>query len=165
MKEMESCFDILVPQFLSKEEEGDETMSLPPQQMPRDESSKVIQESEGAEFRGRAPSSSGSFASLEGGSGESESEPENETGDGDSGERGDGEKMGGEDVIGDGDSGECGDGEKVGGEDVSSEESDVEWEDVEPLPHSPSLGENGIVNHTGSISIQLPAKVRIDDII
>ena len=147
LREMESCFDILVPRFLPEEEDT--------VQPSVGEGSKV---NRGAEFRGRTLSSSGSFVSLV-----SSAESEGVTGGRVDCEVGDGEKVGG---GGDGIGDDCEGGDVCeGGDDVSSEDSDVEWEEVEPLVITPSLGENGLVDRSTSFSIQLPTKVDIDDII
>ena len=41
---------------------------------------------------------------------------------------------------------------------MSSDESDVEWEEVEALPET-SLQQNGLVGRETNIAIQLPVKV------
>ena len=140
LKEMESCFDILVPRFFPEEEE-----CLPLQRTPTGETLAEAG-SEKAEFRGRVLSSGGSFASLESGEG-SEGEGKGEEGEDDAGK-----EEGNEGEMGAEDEGEV-------GEEGGSDESDVEWEEVDPLPGPSSLKENGFVYRGTSISIQLPTKV------
>ena len=144
---MESCFDILVPRFFPEEEE-----CLPSLQRTPTRETLAEAGSEKAEFRGRVLSSDGSFASLESGGG-SEGGGEGEEGEDDAGkgvkEEGNKGEKGAEDE------GEV--GEEGGSE--SSDESDVEWEEVDPLPGPSSLKENGFVYRGTNISIQLPTKV------
>ena len=138
---MESCFDILVPRFFPEEEE-----CLPSLQQTPTRETLAEAGGEKAEFRGRVLSSDGSFASLESGGGSEGGEDDAGKGVKEEGNKG---EKGAEDE------GEV--GEEGGSE--SSDESDVEWEEVDPLPGPSSLKENGFVYRGTNISIQLPTKV------
>lgn len=172
LKQMDSCFDLLLPRFdVSEDVCTQPTLSFKP-----------------GEFRSHT-FSSGSFASLEstdGSESETEMEKEETTAQlqdntvtvvdsccssqcengregGEKGRKGvaGGSEKGKKKVVMESSGGveEEEEGEEGG---VSSDESDVEWVDVEPI-HMASLAqmkENGFIGQGLSISIQLPAQVR-----
>lgn len=169
LKQMDSCFDLLLPRF----DVAEDICTQPPLSFKP------------GEFRSHTLSS-GSFASLESTDGsESETEMEREEitaqlqdntvtlVDSCSSSQIENGREGGEEgrkgAVGDGEKKkvvmeDVGSGggveEKEGG--VSSDESDIEWVDVEPINVASlaQMKENGFISQGLSISIQLPAQVR-----
>ena len=221
LKEMESCFNLLLPRFDIVE---DTFLSTEQHSTPPNELLPLIHSGREGESRVRTISSSSSFVSLcSTGNSDSDNELDKEAesesvalkksgeelaketinqaassheceqGDGgvqcdggeqgDSGVQGDGGELGedgvqsasgdhdGGDEQGDsgkqgdgdeqGDGGEQCDGGEQGGGDVNSDDSDVEWEEVELLPMT-SMQQNGFVSRGINIPIRLPVKVSDD---
>lgn len=166
---MNSCFDLLLPRFDEAEDVCTQPLLPPLSLKPEEVRSRNL--------------SSGSFASLESTDGSESEMGREETAaqlqdssatlvDSCSSSQCENGREGGEKgvVVGGGkgkvkkvvmeDTGSGGGVEEEGG-DVSSDDSDIEWVDVEPY-HMASLAqmkENGFISQGMSISIQLPAQV------